>query len=255
MTDGHGDLTAVTPCAQRTVARCDRDARSARDNAAADVDSTVDDATAGATSPCSGATSTLGWLMENRGLRDTSTLTRGAVVIEAPGDQVNDFRSPPTGTAGSRHVVDAGSEDASLDAHDLLIFDKIVGHRRDPQTRTISHMRMRWRNGALTWEPEASIRKCAGQHLLSYWDGVNGIREGAMAESSQRTSEVLPEVEKHVTTTASIVALDVCWIASLKRPREPQWPQCDVPYSERASIESSAVGERGRERAAIVDEA
>ncbi|KAK1703228.1 uncharacterized protein BDZ83DRAFT_235182 [Colletotrichum acutatum] len=158
-TNGHGDITTVTPCAQRTVARCDLDARSARDNAAADVDSTVDDATAGATSPRSGATSTSGWLMENRGLRDTSTLARGDMpVIEAPGDQVNDSRSPPTETAGSRHVVDAGSEDVSIDAHGLLIFDKIVGHRRDPQTQTIFHMRVRWRNGALTWEPEASIR-------------------------------------------------------------------------------------------------
>ncbi|EXF73921.1 hypothetical protein CFIO01_11179 [Colletotrichum fioriniae PJ7] len=133
-----------------------------------------------------------------------------AVVIEAPGDQVNDSRSPPTETAGSRHIVDAGSEDVSIDAHDLLIFDKIVSHRRDPQTQTIFHMRVRWRNGALTWEPEASIRKCAGQHLLSYWDGVKGMREGAIAESSQRIPEVIPEVEKHITTTASIITLDLC---------------------------------------------
>ncbi|KAK1657056.1 hypothetical protein BDP55DRAFT_687052 [Colletotrichum godetiae] len=172
-----------------------------------------------------------------------SSLTR-AVVIETPGDQTDDISSPPTEAARSKHVVGADSEDASINAHDLLIFDKIVGHRRDPQTQMISHMRVRWRNGALTWEPEASIQKCAGQHLLSYWDCVNGTREGAMAESSRR----IPEIEKHMTTTASIVTLDLCWIASLERPREPGR---DVPYSERATLGSSAVGEGGRERATI----
>ncbi|KAK1657003.1 hypothetical protein BDP55DRAFT_687262, partial [Colletotrichum godetiae] len=173
----------------------------------------------------------------------TSTLTR-AVVIEAPGDQADDISSPPTEAARSKHVVGADSEDASIDAHDLLIFDKIVGHRRDPQTQMISHMRVRWRNGALTWEPKASIQKCAGEHLLSYWDCVNGTREGAMAESSRR----IPEIEKHMTTTASIVTLDLCWVASQERPREPE---SDVPYSERATLGSSAVGEGGRERATI----
>ncbi|KXH46319.1 hypothetical protein CSAL01_09022 [Colletotrichum salicis] len=231
--DGHEDPITVTPCVQRIVARSDRGAQSARDNAAADVDSTVDDATVGAPLPHSGATSTSGRLTENH-----------AVVIEAPGDQADDISSPPTEAARSKHVVGADSEDASIDAHDLLIFDKIVGHRRDPQTQMISHMRVRWRNGALTWEPKASIQKCAGEHLLSYWDCVNGTREGAMAESSRR----IPEIEKHMTTTASIVTLDLCWVASQERPREPE---SDVPYSERATLGSSAVGEGGRERATI----
>ncbi|CAI0641330.1 unnamed protein product [Colletotrichum noveboracense] len=237
--DDFADPGIVSPCAPRSTC----------DDAVLNVTEAADDSLRVAAGLYPDVTSSADQ-PEESDVRDKLIVLTSADVPAVAGvvasEQTDDFVFSSTEAAGSKPAVDtvdtADSEDTPLDAYDLLIFDSIVDHRRDPHIDTMFQMRVRWKNGSLTWEPEASIQKVAGGHLFSYWDGVEGRRVGAMGDKSRW--HVL-EVEKHQITSKSIVYLYISWIGSIERSWELE---SDVIHVARAIVENYWAIKGGRDK-------
>ncbi|KAK1585429.1 uncharacterized protein LY79DRAFT_518728 [Colletotrichum navitas] len=101
----------------------------------------------------------------------------------------------------------------------VFVLDKITGHRPDPRDKTLFQMRVSWKHGDPTWEPEQTIQEDAEEALFAYWDSVEGGRLGAMADKN--LWHVL-RVEKHKQKPSGAIYFRVYWIGSPDRSWEPE---------------------------------
>ncbi|KAK1516921.1 chromo domain-containing protein [Colletotrichum costaricense] len=138
----------------------------------------------------------------------------------------------------------AGDEDVEMDdpKNGMFVFDKILGHRRDPNDKTLFQMHINWKHDDPTWETEQTIHEDAEEALFAYWNSLKGGRLGAMADKNLWHAL---RVEKHKQKPSGAVQLYVCWIGSPERSWEPE---SQVEVYARQHVENYWKSKGGREK-------
>ncbi|KAL2884326.1 hypothetical protein SGCOL_000267 [Colletotrichum sp. CLE4] len=156
-------------------------------------------------------------------------------------DNADTVEAAPTENAASNA---ADNEDVEMDdpQNGIFAFDKILGHRRDPNDKTLFQMHINWKHDDPTWETEQTIHEDAEEALFAYWDSLKGGRLGAMVDKNLWHAL---RVEKHKQKPSGAVQLYVCWIGSPERSWEPE-KQVEV-YA-RQHVENYWRSKGGREK-------
>ncbi|OHE92495.1 hypothetical protein CORC01_12213 [Colletotrichum orchidophilum] len=178
---------------------------------------------------------------------------RSPVLVASPATEDAEI-NVATSTDNADTVEAAPTEDVILNAtndedvemddpkNGIFVFDKILGHRRDPNDKTLFQMHISWKHDDPTWETEQTIHEDAEESLFAYWDSLKGGRLGAMADKNLWHAL---RVEKHRQKPSGAVQLYVCWIGSPERSWEPE---SQVEVYARQHIENYWKSKGGREK-------